>query len=78
MTGFPAARIGLHDRGVLKEGMTADLVLFDFDKIKDTPTFTKPNAACEGVLQVYVNGILTAENGVHTGALAGKVLRRGE
>jgi len=78
MTGFPAARIGLHERGLIKEGMNADLVLFDFDKIKDTPTFTKPNVACEGILQVYVNGVLTAENGVHTGALAGKVLRRGE
>ena len=78
MTGFPAARIGLHDRGVIKEGMWADLVLFDFDKIKDTPTFTKPNVACEGILQVYVNGVLTAENGVHTGALAGKMLRRGQ
>jgi len=78
MTGFPAARIGFHDRGVIKEGMNADLVLFDFDKIKDTPTFTKPNAACEGILQVYVNGVLTAENGVHTGALAGKVIRKGQ
>jgi len=76
MTGFPAARIGLGERGVIKEGMFADLVLFDFDKINDTPTFGKPNVACEGILQVYVNGVLTAENGVHTGALAGKVLRR--
>ena len=78
MTGFPAARIGLADRGVLKTGMWADLVLFDFDKIKDTPTFTKPNAACEGILRVYVNGVLTAKDGVHTGATAGKVLRRGQ
>ena len=77
MTGFPAARIGLSDRGVIKTGMSADLVLFDPDLIKDTPTFTKPNVACEGILQVYVNGVLTAENGKHTGALAGKVLRRG-
>ncbi|MCL2565583.1 MAG: D-aminoacylase [Defluviitaleaceae bacterium] len=78
MTGFPAARIGLADRGVIKTGMWADLVLFDFDKIKDTPSFTKPNAACEGIKQVYVNGVLTAEDGVHTGALAGKMLRRGQ
>lgn len=77
MTGMPAARIGLADRGVIKAGMWADLVLFDFDKIYDTPTFTKPAAACEGILQVYINGVLTAENGVHTGAAAGKVLRRG-
>jgi len=78
MTGMPAARLGLGDRGVIKVGMWADLVLFDFEKINDTPTFTKPNVACEGILQVYVNGVLTAENGVHTGAVAGKVLRRGQ
>jgi len=78
MTGMPAARIGLGDRGVIKAGMWADLVLFDPDKIKDTPTYAKPNVACEGILQVYVNGTLTAENGLHTGALAGKVLRRGQ
>ena len=77
MTGMPSARIGLSDRGVIKVGMWADLVLFDPDTIKDTPTYAKPNVACEGILQVYVNGVLTAENGVHTGALAGKVLKRG-
>ena len=76
MTGFPAARIGLTDRGLLKVGMWADLVLFDFDKIEDSPTFTKPNVPCAGIKQVYVNGILTAENGAHTGALSGKVLRK--
>jgi N-acyl-D-amino-acid deacylase len=78
MTGMTAARIGLQDRGLIKTGMWADMVLFDFDKINDTPTYTKPAVACEGILQVYVNGVLTAENGVHTGALAGKVIRRGK
>ncbi len=77
MTGMPASRIGLTDRGVIKAGMWADLVLFDFDSINDTPTFAKPAVACEGILQVYVNGVLTAENGVHTGAAAGSVLRKG-
>jgi N-acyl-D-amino-acid deacylase len=76
MTGMTAARIGLQDRGLIKAGMWADMVLFDFDKINDTPTYTRPAVACEGIMQVYVNGILTAENGVHTGAFAGKVLRR--
>ena len=76
MTGMPAARIGLTDRGVIKAGMWADLVLFDFDKIKDTPSYTKPAVACEGILRVYVNGVLTAKDGVHTGAAAGKVLRK--
>jgi N-acyl-D-amino-acid deacylase len=76
LTGMPSARLGLNDRGVIKTGMWADLVLFDFDKIKDSPTYAKPNVACEGIYQVYVNGVLTAENGKHTGALAGKVLRK--
>ena len=78
MTGMPAARLKLGDRGLIKKGMCADLVLFNPNTIIDTPTFNKPNVACEGILQVYVNGVLTAENGKHTGALAGKVLRRGK
>ena len=76
MTGFPAARMGLSDRGLIKVGMCADLVLFDYEKINDTPSFTKSNVPCEGIIQVYVNGVLTAENGVHTKQTAGKVLRK--
>lgn len=76
ITGLPAARLKLAQRGVMKEGMCADLVLFDFDALQDTPDFKNPQQACAGVLQVYVNGVLTAENGRHTGARAGVVLRR--
>ncbi len=76
MTGMPSARIGLADRGVIKVGMRADLVLFDFDRLNDTPTYVKPAVPCEGILRVYVNGVLTAENGVHTGAMAGHVLHK--
>ena len=75
MTGMPAARAGLKQRGLLKEGYWADLVLFDPETIKDAPTFDKPAVPCEGISRVYVNGVLTAENGVHTGAKAGMVLR---
>ncbi|MCI8504726.1 MAG: D-aminoacylase [Lachnospiraceae bacterium] len=77
MTGLPACRLGLSDRGLIKEGMWADLVLFDFKTIQDTPTFADPKQPCAGISRVYVNGVLTAENGVHTGASAGKILRRG-
>lgn len=77
MTGLPACRLGLSDRGLIREGAWADLVLFDFEKIQDTPTFEDPKQPCAGISRVYVNGVLTAENGVHTGALAGKILRRG-
>ena len=76
MTALPASRIGLADRGVLKEGMWADLVLFDLDTLKDDPDYQNPQQPCTGIRQVYVNGVLTAENGRHTGARAGQVLRR--
>lgn len=77
MTGLPAMRLGLQDRGLLREGMKADLVLFDYDRLRDVPDYGKPQAACEGIRRVYVNGVLTAENGVHTGARAGRILRKG-
>ena len=76
MTAMPAARLGISDRGFIKEGMWADLVLFDYDRLKDTPDFENPKQCCAGIRQVYVNGVLTAENGRHTGASAGKVLRK--
>ena len=76
MTGLPAARLRLPDRGLIRPGMWADLVLFDFDTICDTPTYDNPKQACRGIRQVYVNGILTAADGVHTGAAAGRILRR--
>ena len=56
--------------------MWADLVLFDLEKLKDDPDYGNPQQACSGIAQVYVNGVLTAENGKHTGARAGQVLRR--
>ena len=76
MTGLPAKRLGLTDRGVLKEGCWADLCIFDPEKIADDPTYLDPCKPCSGISRVYVNGVLTAENGVHTGARAGKVIRK--
>ncbi|MDD6043390.1 MAG: D-aminoacylase [Eubacteriaceae bacterium] len=76
MTGSPAKRMGLTDRGLIAEGMHADMVLFDFETINDTPSYNDPKKACEGIERVYVNGVLTAYNGVHTGARAGQVLRK--
>ena len=75
MTSMPAARLGLRDRGLIKEGMKADLVAFDLETLEDTPSFENPKVACRGIERVYVNGVLTAKDGVHTGARAGKVLR---
>lgn len=76
MTGMSANRIGLKDRGYIREGLAADLVLFDFDKINDDPGFLTPNLPCSGISRVYVNGVLSAKDGVHTGARAGVALRR--
>lgn len=76
MTGASANRIGLKDRGYIREGMAADLVLFDFNTIKDDPDYLNPQRACSGISRVYVNGVLTAKDGVHTGKLAGQVIRK--
>lgn len=78
MTGLPANRLNIADRGLIRKGMWADLVLFDFDEIEDTPTYGDPKQPCKGIKRVYVNGVLTAQDGKHTGASAGKVLRRGK
>lgn len=77
MTGLPAARLGLQNRGLIRRGMQADLVLFDFDEIEDTPTYQNPKQPCRGIRRVYVNGALTALDGAHTGARAGTIMRKG-
>ena len=76
MTGLPASRAGLNDRGTIKKGNWADLVVFDPLKIKDDPSYLEPKKPCSGINRVYVNGELTAENGKHTKARAGSVLRK--
>ncbi|MCI8608425.1 MAG: D-aminoacylase [Firmicutes bacterium] len=76
MTSLPSSRIGLMDRGVIRCGAWADLVVFDFEELESTPTYEDPKRACKGIHQVFVNGVLTAQDGKHTGVKAGKVLRR--
>ncbi len=76
MTGFPARKFGLRDRGVLREGAIADVVVFDPATIIDRGTFEEPNQYPEGIHHVFVNGMHTVANGVHTQARAGRVLRR--
>lgn len=74
-TALPAQRMRLTDRGVLKEGMWADMVIFDPATIRDVATFAKPNQLSEGMEYVLVNGVPVIEAGRMTGALPGKVLR---
>jgi len=76
MSGFPAARVGLMDRGIVRPGMKADLVVFDAATIVDKATFEKPHQYAEGVSAVLVNGQVALENGRATGARAGRTLRR--
>ncbi len=75
MSALPAQRMRLIDRGVLKAGMWADVVVFDPANIRDLATFENPNQLSQGMEYVLVNGTAVIENGNMTGALPGKVLR---
>ena len=76
MTSLPAAKVGLEDRGVIKEGFWADVVVFDPTTIKDKATFGDPHQYAEGISHVIVNGQIVVENGTPTGERPGQVLRR--
>lgn len=74
-SALPAQRMRLVDRGVLKEGMWADVVVFDPETIRDVATFENPNRLSDGMRFVLVNGVPVIEEGKMTNALPGKVLR---
>lgn len=74
MTGLPAQKFQLQQRGLLKEGYAADIVIFDAATVQDVSTFDKPHAYSTGFKFVIVNGALTVENEKHTGARMGKAL----
>jgi dihydroorotase/N-acyl-D-amino-acid deacylase len=74
-TSLPAQRMRLGDRGVLKAGMWADVVVFDPETVRDRSTFAQPHQLAEGMRWVLVNGTPVIANGKATGALPGKVLR---
>ncbi|MBL8185337.1 MAG: D-aminoacylase [Blastocatellia bacterium] len=75
MTSMPAARLGLKDRGLIRKGMIADLVLFDPKTVIDRASFTEPQLISEGIRTVFVGGSPVWENGKITGSLPGKMLR---
>ena len=70
-----ATRLSIGDRGLLKEGMKADIVIFDPAVIADKATFEKPHQLSVGVRTVLVNGVVVLQDGVHTGAKPGQVVR---
>jgi dihydroorotase/N-acyl-D-amino-acid deacylase len=74
-TALPAGRMRLADRGLLKQGMWADVVVFDPDKVTDLADFTRPNQLSVGMEWVLVNGVPVIDHGRMTGALPGQVLR---
>ena len=76
MTQMPAQRLGLSDRGVLRVGAVADVVVFDAGTVVDQSTFTAPHQYPKGVGTVVVNGVVAVENGTPTGARAGTVVTR--
>ena len=75
MTSFPAQRVGLLDRGLLRPGMKADVVIFDAGTVRDLATYEKPHQYAEGITAVIVNGVAVFSNGKMTGARPGTVLR---
>lgn len=76
MTSLPAQKLGLSDRGLIKKGMWADIVIFDKDTVADVATFANPHEYPKGIEYVIVNGVITLEKGEHTKELEGMVLRK--
>jgi N-acyl-D-aspartate/D-glutamate deacylase len=76
MTGVAARALGLRDRGVLRPGAWADVVVFDPARITDRSTYEEPHRYAAGISSVLVNGQVTIDGGDHTGALAGRVVKR--
>lgn len=74
MTSLPAQRFGIFDRGLLREGLWADIVIFDDREVADLATFEKPHAYARGFAYVLVNGQLVLAEGRHTKALPGKIM----
>jgi len=74
MTSLPAQKFQLKNRGLLREGYAADIVIFDEKEVKDVSTFEKPHAYSKGFHFVMVNGVLTVEQEKHNGARAGQAL----
>ena len=75
MTSFAAQRLGLRDRGLLRDGMKADVVVFDAQRVKAPATRQEPKQFPLGINYVIVNGQVVIDNGEHTGALPGRALR---
>ena len=76
MTGLPASYLGLKDRGIIREGLSADITIFNPQTVIDTATYEKPNFYPVGIEYVLVGGRTVVSRGKHTGARPGQVLKR--
>lgn len=76
-TSFPAQRLGLADRGILRDGFRADVTVFDPQRVRAAATYDQPRQQSTGIEHVLVNGTLVLDHGKPTGALPGRALRRG-
>jgi len=76
MTSMPADQMGIPDRGRVARGKKADLVIFDAERVRDAATFDDPHRYAEGISHVLVNGVGVVEEGAHTGARPGEILRK--
>ena len=74
LSGLPATNLGLDHRGFLKEGMFADVVVFDQATIADRATYEKPHQYAVGMKHVFINGVQVLKDGEHTGAKPGRAL----
>jgi N-acyl-D-amino-acid deacylase len=77
MTSAPAARLGITDRGVLRDGMKGDIVVFDPDEVRSLATYEEPRQFPAGIPYVVINGEVVVDGGDHSGALPGRALRHG-
>src|SRR3954468_3546961 len=75
MTSLPAQKFALSNRGLLKEGFAADMLVLDENQVEDLSTYDHPHAYSKGFVEVIVNGKLVVENGVHLGTRSGMALR---
>ena len=77
MTSLPALVFDMPDRGTLRAGAAADVVVFDLDRVRDTAEYTDPHRLAEGMVWVFVNGQAAVRDGELTDVRAGRVLRKG-
>jgi len=76
MTGLTAKNLGIQNRGEIRVGSYADLILFEPDQIQDNATYEQPNLLSDGIHSVWVNGKRVLEDGELTGSLPGKIILR--